>query len=117
MQHLCESQSARISGLLKQEYIKTNLALAFSRRMVWDIVVSEVTKSEEEVSQLPLGGLCLVLRAGLAVLQGRQFVVEEIVHEEEVKNFMATLTWFSQRWRVGTELLSILGGVLEKPQS
>jgi hypothetical protein len=92
------------------EYIKAHLALKYSRRMAWDMVRVAVQKiqSAAEIPHLPFAGLCCVLRAGLAVLETRTYVIEDVVEEEEVQGFKQILEWFADRWGIGSDYLKRL---------
>jgi len=71
--------------------------------MAWDMVRVAISKiqSESEISHLPFAGLCCVLRAGLTVLETREFVNEDVVQHEETQGFERILQWFAGRWNIG----------------
>lgn len=109
MQHLCynfEYKDAPEDPT--SEYAKVYLALQFSQRMAWDMVrvCIQILKSEQEIPNLPFGGICCVLRAGLAVLETREFIDADVIPEEELEGYMRVLKWFSSRWSVGVEYLA-----------
>jgi len=85
------------------DYAKTHLALRYSHRMAWDMVriaVQKITRPEE-IPLLPFAGLCCVFRAGLAVLETKVYVNEDVVGEDEIHSFRNILSWFAIRWSVG----------------
>lgn len=92
------------------DYLKVNIALKYSRRMAWDMVRVAIQKIqlEAEIPYLPFAGLCAVLRAGLAVLETREFVDEDIINEVELRAFRNVLNWFAGRWNIGRQYLSRL---------
>jgi hypothetical protein len=95
-------------------YIKAHLALKYSRRMAWDMVRVAIQKiqSAAEIPHLPFAGLCCVLRAGLAVLETRTYVNEDVVGEDEVQGFKQILEWFADRWGIGSDYLKRLEELL-----
>lgn len=96
------------------QYAKTHVALKYSRRMSWDMVVVAIQKVQTpaEISQLPLAGLSCVLRAGLVVLETQEYVVEDVVKDEEVQGFRQLLTWFIRRWHLGRGYIDKLEEVI-----
>jgi hypothetical protein len=96
------------------EYIKAHLALKYSRRMAWDMVRVAIQKiqSGAEISHLPFAGLCCVFRAGLAVLETRTYVIEDVVGDDEVHSFRQLLEWFAGRWGIGSDYLRRLEELL-----
>jgi hypothetical protein len=97
-----------------QEYIKVHLALKYSRRMVWDMVrvAIEKVQSEAEIAHLPFAGLCCVLRAGLAVVETKEFVNEDVVSNDEIQGFRQIIEWFAARWSIGSDYLNRLEELL-----
>lgn len=71
--------------------------------MAWDMVRVAIQKiqSEAEIAHLPFAGLCCVLRAGLAVLETKEFSGEEIVDRGELDGFGRIVEWFASRWGLG----------------
>jgi hypothetical protein len=98
------------------EHMKVYLALKYSRRMAWDMVRVAIQKMqfESEIPYLPFAGLCAVLRAGLAVLETRDFVDEEIIEEVELHEFKKILEWFGGRWDTGREYLQRFEALLAR---
>jgi hypothetical protein len=98
--------------------IKARMALKYSRRMSWDMVRSTLKKirHEAEVPHLPFAGLCSVFRAGLVVLETREFVDENLVDAAEVCSFKHVLEWFAGRWGIGHEYLKCLEELLGRPK-
>jgi hypothetical protein len=94
------------------------MALKYSRRMSWDMVRSTLKKIqfEAEVPHLPFAGLCSVFRAGLVVLETREFVEENLVNADEVRSFKQVLQWFAGRWGIGHEYLECLEELLGRPE-
>ncbi|KAH8731666.1 hypothetical protein GQ44DRAFT_604645 [Phaeosphaeriaceae sp. PMI808] len=106
------SQIQHLSNTLEQahtpesptpEFAKVQLALKYSRRMSWDMVRVAIEKisCEAEVPHLPFAGLCCVLRAGLVVLETRDYVNDDIVGEGDIQGFRKILEWFARRWGIG----------------
>jgi hypothetical protein len=117
MQHLCAIlHHPHTLDMPCPEYIKVHLALKYSRRMAWDMVRVAIQKipSEAEIPYLPFAGLCCVLRAGLAVLETKDFVNEDVVEDGEVHGFKQILEWFARRWGIGGEYLNRLEGLLAR---
>jgi hypothetical protein len=98
------------------DYIKVHLALKYSRRMAWDMVRVAIQKisNETEIPHLPFAGLCCVLRAGLAVLETKEFVNEDVIEDGEVHGFKQILEWFARRWGIGGEYLKRLEELLAR---
>jgi hypothetical protein len=119
MQYLCTIlHHVHALGMPDQEYIKVHLALKYSRRMAWDMVRVAIEKiqSEAEIPHLPFAGLCCVLRAGLAVMETKEFVNEDVVKHDEVCGFRQILEWFAARWGIGREYLNKLDELLARCQ-
>jgi hypothetical protein len=111
MQYLCTIlEHPHTLGMPDPKYIKVHLALKYSRRMAWDMVRVAIQKiqTEAEIPHLPFAGLCCVLRAGLAVLETKEFVNEDVVGDDEVRGFRQILEWFARRWGIGAEYLNRL---------
>lgn len=75
--------------------------------MAWDMVYVAIQKiqSKTEIPRLPFAGLCCVLRAGLAVLETRGLVDEDVVEDESLRGFRRTIEWFATRWDLGSVYL------------
>ncbi|KAH7401223.1 hypothetical protein BKA66DRAFT_98299 [Pyrenochaeta sp. MPI-SDFR-AT-0127] len=88
-------------------YIKAHLALKYSRRMAWDMVRVAIDKieNEAEIPNLPFAGLCAVLRAGLAVLETKEYVAEDVIENIELEGYLRIMRWFSGRWNVSSQYL------------
>jgi hypothetical protein len=97
---------------------KARMALKYSRRMSWDMVRSTLKRirDEAEMPHLPFAGLCSVFRAGLVVLETREFVNENLVNADEVRSFKQVLQWFAGRWGIGHEYLICLEELLGRPK-
>jgi hypothetical protein len=82
--------------------------------MAWDMIPVAIKKiqSEAEIPHLPFAGLCCVFRAGLAVIETREFVNEDVAGENEVQGFRKLLVWFAGRWNIGGEYLRRLDELL-----
>lgn len=88
---------------------KPLLALRISRRMAWDMVRVgiQVINSAAEIAELPFAGLCCVVRAGVVVLETRDYVDEEVLAgREEARAFRRLVEWFAARWGVGKVYLA-----------
>jgi hypothetical protein len=119
MQYLCTVlEHVRTLGMPNDEYIKVHLALKYARRMAWDMVRVAIEKiqNEAEIPYLPFAGLCCVLRAGLAVMETKEFVNEDVVNNDEVYGFRQILDWFAARWGIGSEYLNKLDELLARSQ-
>ena len=96
-------------------YVKAHLALKYSRHMAWDMVRIAIKKvqSKNEIARLPFAGLCCVLRAGLAVLETREYMEEDLIEQQvELDGYVKILGWFSTRWGIGNEYLQRVGELL-----
>lgn len=107
MRHLYATTQAYTLEGPSAEYLQVQRALTHSRRVAWDMVrfAIEVIQDENEVALLPLAGLCCVLRAGLAVLETREHVIEDVVQTDEIDGYIVILRWFANRWVIGEEYL------------
>jgi hypothetical protein len=115
MRYLCTKlQHTHTLERPDQEYIKVHLALKYSRRMAWDMVRVAIEKiqSEAEIPHMPFAGLCCLLRAGLAVIETKEFVNEDVVTDDDVHGFRQILQWFAARWGIGTDYLNKLDELL-----
>lgn len=86
---------------------KSMLALHYSRRMAWDmnVLLIEKLKAEPEISHLPFGGLCCVVRAAVAVAQSGKMLGAEYdkIGGSDVAPILPSLGKFSERWKVGSK--------------
>jgi hypothetical protein len=75
--------------------------------MAWNMVHVAIQKisSKAEILYLRLAGLCCVFRAGLAVLETREYVNEDMFREQDVQGFKKILEWFAGRWGIGGHFL------------
>jgi hypothetical protein len=115
IRYLCKVLShVRTLDAPTPDYVKAHLALKYSRRMAWDMVRVAIEKieTETEMSHLPFAGLCCVFRAGLAVLETKEFVNDDVVGEDEIEGFIQTLKWFAGRWGIGQVYLETLEELL-----
>ncbi|KAF2864952.1 hypothetical protein BDV95DRAFT_613101 [Massariosphaeria phaeospora] len=82
---------------------KTNLAFCYARRMAWDMVRVGIEKIDVEtyIGQLPVAGLCCVLRAAVAVMETQE--VAEAVDPDELVGLERIMIAFKERWGVGEE--------------
>lgn len=99
------------------DYTKAHLALKYSRRMAWDMVRVAIQKVqfEGEIAHLPFAGLCCVLRAGLAVIETSEYMVEVVVEPGELGDFFKILDWFGTRWAIGRDLVRGVEESLQRP--
>jgi len=99
------------------EYQKAVVALKFSRSVVWEMVriAIQLVTSEESMLRMTFAGLCSVLRAGLAVLETRKFVDEDVVLAGELEAYVRILKWFAGRWTIGNEYLVRMETILPPP--
>jgi hypothetical protein len=75
--------------------------------MSWEMVrmTIRLVKSEAAVLKTTFAGLCSVLRAGLAVLETREYDETEVIQEGELEAYIRILKWFAARWMIGNEYL------------
>jgi hypothetical protein len=75
--------------------------------MSWEMVrmAIRVVKSEAAVLKTTFAGLCSVFRAGLAVLETRDYDDGDVIQEGELEAYIRILKWFAARWTVGNEYL------------
>lgn len=109
VQYLCKVSCA------DEQVEKARLALGCSRRMAWDMVKEATSKieGEEEMQRLPFGGLCCVLRAGVAVLETSGRMADDVVTRGDVEGFERVVGWFSGRWGVGRQFETRIRGLKE----
>ena len=75
-------------------------------------IAIQLVKGEEYIQRIPLAGLCSTMRAGLAVLETRGYVDEDVIEAGELEAYVKVLKWFSARWTIGTEYLARVEKVL-----
>jgi hypothetical protein len=93
--------------LLPYPDAKSALALKYSRRMAWDmnVLLIEKLKVEPDISHLPFGGLCCVVRSAVAVAQsGKELGGDyDDIDERNITTIVPSLGKFAERWKVGGE--------------